>query len=209
MVLHGSSRLLSSHLRIGVSLGIVGRLVSRGSIPRAVRRLRNITSCGLLILLIGISCGRIASRLGITVLLRITVSGLVSACLGLCVSCRSIPVLCERSLSRIAGIFRNAGRRLSAGHLRSLVIAYRLVSLHLGIGSGLRISLGIGILLLALVSLLILISLRILIPLLCGISGIGCSAGITSLRISVLLRIPCLIRVLIFLSHIFSFPLGR
>ena len=134
-------------------------------------------------------------------MLRISVSGRISCILGLGISCLGIPVLCKGSLSDVAGIISRTGRCLSAGNLGRLVSPGRLVSLHLGISCRLGIALGI------LVSLGCLIFLLILISLLCGISGIGGSAGIASLRITVLLRISTLIGVLIFLSHIFSFPL--
>ena len=211
MLLHRGRGLLTPHLGIGVSLGITaGRLVSGCGISGTVGCLRNIASCRLLARLIGIAGGtacslRITVRLGITVRLCIAVTVRITCRLGLCISGLAISVLCKSTLSGIACVFRNAGCGLSAGHLGSLVIPHRLVSLHLGISARLGISLRIGILLL----ILVLIALLILISLLCGISGIGCSAGIVSLRITVLLRIPCLIGVLIFLSHIFSFPLGR
>ncbi len=217
MFLHRGRGLLTPHLGIGVSLGITaGRLVSGCGISGTVGCLRNIASCRLLVRLIGIAGGtacslrisvslRITVRLGIAVRLCIAVTVRITCRLGLCISCLAISVLCKSTLSGIACVFRNAGCGLSAGHLGSLVIPHRLVSLHLSICTRLGISLRIGILLL----ILVLIALLILISLLCGISGIGGSAGIVSLRITVLLRIPCLIGVLIFLSHIFSFPLGR
>ena len=186
-------------MRIGVvSLCVsVGRLISRRRVAWAVWCLGNVTACRLLV------CGGVyvschtcrIIRLRITVLLRICVASRISGVLWLGISVLSVSVLCIRSLSGIIVVFRHACSRLACRNLGRLVSPLRLITLHLGISGCLWISLGI------------LVILRILISLLCRISRVGCSARIIPLQITVLLRISTLIGILIFLSHIFSFPL--